>query len=68
MRENGLVEFEDSKIDQIVIKLTNLGRGALEDLSVGEEEWDGVWRVVIFDIPEDKRAECLDYSKIGLLL
>lgn len=56
MREKGLVEYDDNKTDQIIIKLTSLGRDALGDLSLPEDKWDGVWRIVIFDIPESKRV------------
>ncbi len=56
MREKGLIEFEDAKTDHIVIKLTNLGKDALGELSATDEEWDGVWRLVIFDVPESKRV------------
>ncbi|MBI2039896.1 hypothetical protein HYT18_02390 [Candidatus Microgenomates bacterium] len=54
LREKGLVETEkDTK--GLIIKLTELGKDALGDISVPEKDWDGKWRVVIFDIPERKR-------------
>ena len=56
LRQKGLVEFEDDQTDQILVKLTELGKDALGDLSVYEAEWDKKWRVVIFDVPETKRA------------
>lgn len=56
MRERGLVEFEEDKRNQIVVKLTNLGKDALGDLSASENKWDGEWRLVIFDVPELKRG------------
>lgn len=54
LREGGLVE---KKIDQrkIILKLTELGREYLEDDSQ-QFRWDGKWRIVIFDIPENQRV------------
>lgn len=54
LKEKGLVEYEDNKTDQIIVKLTALGREALGDLAVLEQKWDGKFRIVIFDIPENK--------------
>lgn len=56
LREKGLVEYEDSKIERLIIKLTDLGRDALGDLAILEKDWDGKYRIVIFDIPESKRV------------
>ena len=56
MREKGLVEFEEDETNQIVVKLTNLGKDALGELASIDDNWDGVWRMVIFDIPESKRG------------
>lgn len=53
LRERGLVTKNIINTDQIVLKLTDLGKEAL-GIEV-EEEWDGKWRIVIFDIPEQKR-------------
>lgn len=52
LREKGLVEYEDDKTNEIIIKLTDLGREALGNLSALEQNWDGKFRIVIFDIPE----------------
>lgn len=54
LREKGLVEINQSS-DQIILKLSGLGRDALGLFDL-EEEWDGKWRVVIFDIPESNRV------------
>lgn len=56
LREKGFVEYVD--MGKVVFKLTDLGtdqalRFKLQ--SVDNEVWDGVWRLVIFDIPEDQR-------------
>lgn len=56
MKERGLVEFEKNAEDQILIKLTDMGKDFLGDLSSSGDEWDGKWRIVIFDIPETKKA------------
>lgn len=53
LRERGLIEKDIINTDQIILKLTNLGIQALG--SKDDEEWDGKWRIVIFDIPEQKR-------------
>lgn len=51
LRERGLIIRDTIDIDQVILKLTNLGEEALDI----EEAWDGKWRIVIFDIPEQKR-------------
>lgn len=61
LRERGYIEKID-KIDnrdetEVILKLTQLGQDFL-DLSKSDKEikWDGKWRIVVFDIPENKRA------------
>lgn len=51
LKSSGLIDEIKLKKD-IVLRLTSSG----EDL-VGQEpkNWDGKWRIVIFDIPEEKR-------------
>lgn len=56
LRGRGLVEFERKSTDLIIVKLTTLGRDALGNLTALGEEWDGKFRIVIFDIPEPKRV------------
>lgn len=54
LRKQGLVESYPVN-DETLIKLTQVGRDFLS-LEVGKNEaWDGKWRVVTFDIPEQKR-------------
>ena len=48
-------DYEKSKTRKIILKLTSLGNDALSDIGVIEREWDGIFRIVIFDIPEQKR-------------
>lgn len=54
MRERGLIELEKDQ-DKILVKLTELGKDALINLNGPAEDWDGKWRLVMFDIPENKR-------------
>lgn len=53
LRENGLIEEVKLKKD-IIIKLTEEGRDLIQD-PFDESKWDGKYRIVIFDIPEEKR-------------
>ena len=39
---------------KIIFKLTKLGKEAIPS-EFDESKWDGKWRIVIFDIPEEKR-------------
>lgn len=55
LREKGLLDYEKGRTNRVIFKLTSLGKDALGDISVLEREWDGVFRIVIFDIPEPKR-------------
>lgn len=49
--ENGVLEYEKGKEQKSALKLTSLGK----DFLGLREEWDGKFRVVIWDIPENKR-------------
>ncbi|MBI2327574.1 CRISPR-associated endonuclease Cas2 [Candidatus Curtissbacteria bacterium] len=53
LRKGGLVEKIIDE-DRVVLKLTDAGRDWLlrNKLEDQMEHWDGVWRLVIFDIPE----------------
>lgn len=55
LREKGFLETEkDGK--KLLIKLTDRGRQeAILKKLLANEEWDGKWRIVIFDIPEKHR-------------
>lgn len=53
LRERGLVEQVKLK-DDVIIKLTEAGRDLVNN-KFEDKDWDGKWRVVIFDIPEEKR-------------
>ncbi|MDP2632623.1 MAG: hypothetical protein Q8P25_02785 [Candidatus Curtissbacteria bacterium] len=55
LKEKGLIEKKINE-DKVILKLTNIGREWL--LKNGPDynlEWDGFWRLVIFDIPESHR-------------
>lgn len=54
LREGGLIEQIKLKND-ILIKLTQAGKDLISEGSE-EKDWDKKWRVVIFDIPEEKRV------------
>ena len=51
LRDSGLVEEVKLRKD-IILRLT---ASAEELVNHHREEWDGKWRIVIFDIPEEKR-------------
>lgn len=57
LREAGLIDKESDKDEgKIILKLTNLGKDyLLLEKSEDEINWDGKWRIVVFDIPEKKR-------------
>ena len=60
LRQRKLLEQENPKnkdIDKIVFRLTEEGkRFLLFKKADSDIDWDGKWRMVIFDIPESKRV------------
>lgn len=56
LRENGLVDFIDDEM--LAVRLTDQGRekAVLAKIKLDDQTWDGKWRLVIFDIPEKRRA------------
>ncbi len=55
LREKGFIETDKTDVGKLILKLTDQGR---TELLLGKENvdnWDGKWRIVIFDIPEQKR-------------
>lgn len=55
LRLKGFVETKRSQ-NQILYKLTNLGKSELEIINMlKNQDWDGKWRVLVFDIPESHR-------------
>lgn len=62
MKEKGLIEFVESSKGGKAVQITNKGQQKLEayerSIGVGQRpnKWNGRWHIVIFDIPEKKRA------------
>ena len=54
LRLGGMIEYEREADGQIIIKLSALGSAFLEEKK--EASLDGKYRIVIWDIPESKRA------------
>ena len=54
LRENGLIETY-LETEKLAFKLTVAGENLIHDQVFDNGSWDGVWRVVIFDIPEKQR-------------
>ncbi|MBI3290236.1 hypothetical protein HYZ78_02480 [Candidatus Microgenomates bacterium] len=55
LRERKLLELEEKRTGEIVLRLTNTGKDFIYLLKEEDNQWDGKWRIVIFDIPESKR-------------
>lgn len=55
LREGGLIELMGN--EKLAYKLTDKGRekAVLASLKFGDGEWDGKWRLVMFDVPERRR-------------
>lgn len=58
LREKGFIERVTERDEgKIILRLTEAGREfLLLEKSDDEIEWDGKWRVVVFDIPEKQRT------------
>lgn len=54
LKEKGLIKTEGNEFE-LVLRLTNEGKQALFLTGFPEEKWDGKWRIVVFDIPEEKK-------------
>jgi DNA-binding transcriptional regulator PaaX len=54
LRENGMIERKKNQDNKTVLRLTNMGN----EFVVGRSgnNWDGKYRLVIWDIPENKRV------------
>ncbi|QQG43099.1 MAG: hypothetical protein HYW45_02750 [Candidatus Daviesbacteria bacterium] len=55
LRERGLIQEDKVDTNKVIFKLTEAGKDALGVGFFDEKSWDGKWRIVIFDIPEQKR-------------
>src|SRR3990167_2124094 len=50
----GIPDLKKSSLSQALKKLREAGKDLISN-QFEEKHWDGKWRVVIFDIPEEKR-------------
>lgn len=56
LRQRRLIEQDDKNAEKIIIRLTQEGKiFLLAKKNASEIDWDGKWRIVIFDIPESKK-------------
>ena len=55
LREKGLVDFLSD--EYIILQLTDSGRERViwSKIKSNPKQWDSIWRIVIFDIPEKRR-------------
>jgi len=55
LRKQGFIE-KTKEEGKIILRLTQAGSDwLLKRLVYDEEKWDGIWRLVVFDIPESHR-------------
>ncbi len=56
LREKGLIELISDK--ELAFRLTDSGkdRALWKKIELGDEKWDRKWRLVIWDVPEKRRA------------
>lgn len=55
LKKRGLITREREDDDKVILKLTNEGKTAMFLMVEDDKQWDGKWRVVVWDIPEQKR-------------
>jgi|SRR3989344_2077547 len=55
LRDSGYIESKKIDTGKIIFKLTKLGKDFIP-FEFDESTWDGKWRIVIFDIPENKKV------------
>lgn len=55
LRQKGIITQERMEEGEMILKLTDEGKAAMFLMDDGNEQWDGKWRIVIWDIPEQKR-------------
>ncbi len=55
LRENGLIDFVTD--EELIIRLTDSGKDKAlwAKMLAGDKNWDGKWRLVVWDIPEKRR-------------
>ena len=67
LREKGYIDTKKHGRN-LILKLTDKGKAeAVVNKILENEDWDGVWRIVIFDIPEDmKKVRDIFRSRLKL--
>ncbi|TSD03631.1 MAG: phenylacetic acid degradation operon negative regulatory protein [Parcubacteria group bacterium Greene0714_36] len=66
-QRRGFLNIKRSGADTMEIKLTDLGKAQIIKRALGnvrivpQEQWDGIWRIVLFDIPERNR-----WARVGM--
>lgn len=55
LKKQGLITQEKAEEGEIILKLTDEGKSELFLMAGDNEKWDGKWRIVVWDIPEQKR-------------
>jgi DNA-binding transcriptional regulator PaaX len=55
--ENGLLELSGDKIELTERGLALVNHFQIEKITIGAQKWDGVWRIVAYDIPEELRHQ-----------
>ena len=66
-QRRGYLDIQRSGTDTMEIKLTDLGKEQVIKRALGalriapQEQWDGIWRIVLFDIPERNR-----WARVGM--
>ena len=68
LKKKKLIETEKQDVENYTIALTEQGRkqallSSLDELSISKQhDWDGMWRIVFFDIPENRKARRASYT------
>lgn len=55
LRQKGLITQEIAEEGETILKLTDQGREEVFLVVKEDSQWDGKWRIVVWDIPEQKR-------------
>lgn len=68
LKNTGVIE-EINDSGEIVFKLTAKGkeklmRYKLENMSIDNKKWDGKWRLVIYDIPKEKKNQAESFRRL----
>lgn len=55
LQNRGFIE-KDINTNKVIFKLTEKGKDKAILMVDNQKDWDGKWRIVLFDIPEQKRT------------